>query len=294
METIQYQGLGCVALENASLSLLVTQSVGPRILSLRYKGGKNLFAELPNFVSERPDGQLFHFRGGHRLWHAPEAMPRTYALDDDPVEITPAEGGLLVRQKADAETGIEKSLYISLVGDQPRVVVRHTLTNRGLWPIECAPWAITQFRTGGVAILPQSRQETNMLPNRSLALWPYTDLTIPQVTWGNRTLLIRAEMTEPFKVGFPNPRGWLAYWLDGTLFVKRAAFDASATYYDFGSSSECYCNDKFLELETLAPIHRLEPGGSAEHVETWDVYAGVDYPADEDAAQAIADKLGLE
>ena len=294
METIQYQGLNCVALENASLSLLVTQSVGPRILSLRYKGGENLFAELPDFVSVRPDGQLFHFRGGHRLWHAPEAMPRTYALDDDPVEITPAEGGLLVRQKADAETGIEKSLHITLVGDQPRVVVRHTLTNRGPWPIECAPWTITQLRTGGVAILPQSRNQTEVLPNRSLALWPYTDLTSPQVTWGNRTLLVRAEMTGPFKVGFPNPRGWLAYWLDGTLFVKHAAFDASAAYYDFGSSSECYCNDKFLELETLAPIHRLEPGGSAEHVETWDLYADVDYPADEGTAQAMVDKLGLE
>ena len=294
METIQYQGLDCVALENASLSLLVTQSVGPRILSLRYKGGENLFAELPDFVSVRPDGQLFHFRGGHRLWHAPEAMPRTYALDDDPVEITPAEGGLLVRQKADAETGIEKSLHITLVGDQPRVVVRHTLTNRGPWPIECAPWTITQLRTGGVAILPQSRNQTEVLPNRSLALWPYTDLASPQVTWGNRTLLVRAEMTGPFKVGFPNPRGWLAYWLDGTLFVKHAAFDASAAYYDFGSSSECYCNDKFLELETLAPIHRLEPGGSAEHVETWDLYADVDYPADEGTAQAIVDKLGLE
>lgn len=85
-----------------------------------------------------------------------------------------------------------------------------------------------------------------------------------------------------------------AYWLDGTLFVKHAAFDASAAYYDFGSSSECYCNDKFLELETLAPIHRLEPGGSAEHVETWDLYADVDYPADEGTAQAIVDKLGLE
>ncbi len=294
METIQYQGLDCVALENASLSLLVTQSVGPRILSLRYKGGENLFAELPDFVSVRPDGQLFHFRGGHRLWHAPEAMPRTYALDDDPVEITPAEGGLLVRQKADAETGIEKSLHITLVGDQPRVVVRHTLTNRGPWPIECAPWTITQLRTGGVAILPQSRNQTEVLPNRSLALWPYTDLASPQVTWGNRTLLVRAEMTGPFKVGFPNPRGWLAYWLDGTLFVKHAAFDASAAYYDFGSSSECYCNDKFLELETLAPIHRLEPGGLAEHVETWDLYADVDYPADEATAQAMVDKLGLE
>lgn len=294
METIRYQGLDCAVLKNATLRLLVTQSVGPRVLLLQFNDGPNLFAELPDFVSERPDGQLFHFRGGHRLWHAPEAMPRTYALDDDSVEITPSEGGVWVRQKTEAETGIEKSLQITLVGDQPRVVVRHTLTNRGPWPIECAPWAITQLRTGGVAILPQSRNQTEVLPNRSLALWPYTDLTSPQVTWGNRTLLVRAEMTGPFKVGFPNPRGWLAYWLEGTLFVKRAAFDASAAYYDFGSSSECYCNDKFLELETLAPIHRLEPGGSAEHVETWDLYAGVDYPADEGAAQAIVDKLGLE
>jgi hypothetical protein len=77
------------------------------------------------------------------------------------------------------------------------------------------------------------------------------------------------------------------------LFVMRAAFDAQAAYYEFGSSSECYCNDKFLELETLAPIQRLEAGGSAEHVETWDLYANVDFPADEDAAQGIAEKLGL-
>jgi basic membrane lipoprotein Med (substrate-binding protein (PBP1-ABC) superfamily) len=30
------------------------------------------------------------------------------------------------------------------------VLVVHTLTNDGLWPIKLAPWAITQFRTGTV------------------------------------------------------------------------------------------------------------------------------------------------
>jgi hypothetical protein len=101
-------------------------------------------------------------------------------------------------------------------------------------------------------------------------------------------------MPSPFKVGFPNPRGWLAYWLGGTLFVKRAAFDAQATYYDFGSSSECYCNDQFLELETLAPISKMAPGESATHTETWELYADVDFPADEDVVQGIVEKLGLE
>ena len=160
MQTIKYLDFDCVPLENASLSLLVTQSVGPRIISLRFIGGENLFAELPDFITERPDGNVFHFYGGHRLWHAPENMPRTYALDDEPVEIIPTQNSLTVRQPVEAETGIEKSIQISLVKDKPQVILHHTLTNRGRWPVECAPWAITQFRTGGAAILPQLLQQS--------------------------------------------------------------------------------------------------------------------------------------
>jgi hypothetical protein len=294
MNTIKFLDLDCVPLENASLSLLVTQSVGPRIISLRFNGKDNLFAELPDTVTERPDGKNYHFYGGHRLWHAPENMPCTCFPDDEPVEIISTKNSLSVLQQVEVETGIEKSLRISLVDDKPQVIVQHILTNRNLWTVECAPWAITQFKPGGVAILPQSQEQTEVLPNRSLALWPYTDIGNPKVSWSNLFILVHAEMDSPFKVGFPNPRGWLAYWLDGTLFVKRAAFDAQAAYYDFGSSSECYCNDQFLELETLAPIGRLAPGESATHTETWELYANVDFPADEDATQGIVEKLGLE
>jgi hypothetical protein len=294
MKTTKFLDFDCVSLENATLSLLVTQSVGPRIISLHFNGGDNLFAELTDFVTERPDGKVFHFYGGHRLWHAPENMPRTYFPDDEPVDILPNQGGLSVTQPVEGETGIEKSIHIYLVEDKPQVILRHTLTNRGLWPMECAPWAITQLKTGGVAILPQSREQTDVLPNRSLAFWPYTDLASPRVNWGNRYILVHAEMQSPFKVGFPNPRGWLAYWLDGTLFVKRATFDVQAKYYDFGSSSECYCNARFLELETLAPISRLLPGESATHTETWELYAEVEFPKDEEIIQGIVEKLGLE
>ncbi len=294
MNTTKFLDFDCVSLENAALSLLVTQSVGPRIISLRFNGGDNLFAELPDFVTERPDGKLFHFYGGHRLWHAPENMPRTYVPDDGPVDVIPGLNGLLATTPVEVETGIEKSIQISLVEDKPQVIIHHTLTNRGLWSIECAPWAITQVRTGGVAILPQSQEQTGYLPNRSLALWPYNDMSSPHVSWGTRYILVHAEMGSPFKVGFPNPRGWLAYWLDGTLFVKRAAFNSQAEYYDFGSSSECYCNSQFIELETLAPISKLAPGESVTHTETWELYADVEFPEDEDAAQRIVDELGLE
>jgi hypothetical protein len=132
------------------------------------------------------------------------------------------------------------------------------------------------------------------LPNRSLALWPYTNPSNPNVTWGQNYILVRANMDSPFKIGFPNPRGWLAYWLNGTLFVKRAKYEAQSSYFDFGSSSECYCNDKFIEMETLAPITAVEPGTSIGHVETWELFSNINYPRDEKEAQSIVEKLKLE
>ena len=80
------------------------------------------------------------------------------------------------------------------------------------------------------------------------------------------------------KLGFPNPRGWMSYWWDGLLFVKRAAFDVLATYYDFGSSSECYCHHEFIELETLSPKSEIQAGDSINHKETWEIFSDIEWP----------------
>lgn len=252
-----------------------------------------MFAELPNFVTELPDGGVFHFYGGHRLWVAPESLETTYIPDDSPVDISPLENGLQVTQPVQPQTGLQKSLDILLTGGT-QIVIKHRITNHQLQPVSCAPWAITQFKTGGVAMLPQARHDAGVLPNRSLAMWSYTDMSNPNVIWGREYILVNAQMESPFKVGFPNPRGWLAYWLDGALFVKRAEYDPQAAYYDFGSSSECYCNDKFLELETLAPVTTITPGGTATHVETWDLHKDIERPQNEKDAQTLVEELGLE
>lgn len=280
-------------MENGIIELLVTQSIGPRILSLGFANGENLFAELLDFVTDCPGTGTFHFYGGHRLWHAPEEPARTYLPDDAPVDISLFDHGLKVTQQTEPRTGLQKSIEITLTADSARVTLTHRIANHGLWDVTCAPWAITQFKTGGVAILPQTRTDTGVLPNRNLTLWHYTEMTDPNVHWGSNYILVRACMTSPFKIGFPNPRGWLAYWLNGTLFVKHADYNAQADYYDFGSSSECYSNDQFLELETLAPVTTIQPNAVAAHVETWDLYKDVDRPQNEKDAQALAEKLGL-
>ncbi len=294
MKTTKFSDPERVVLENDILQLQLTRSVGPRIISLRFQKGENLFAELPDVVTERPDGKVYHFYGGHRLWLSPEDPIRSYSLDDQDVDILQTDGGLLVRKPVEPETGIEKSIRLELEEEHARLTLTHCLTNRSDVPIECAPWAITQFRTGGVAILPQAQAQTGLLPNRVVSLWPYSDISSRHLTLGNDLILLRADMQKPFKIGFPNPRGWLAYWLDSVLFVKRAAFDPLGKYADFGSSSECYGNGQFLELETLAPVRRIAPGESISHIETWELYSDISLPKDEENIRLIVNQIGLE
>ena len=298
METTRFLNLDCVRLRNKSIELLVTHSVGPRIIRLSFLGGENLLAELPDVALDCPGKEeKMNAFGGHRLWHTPQVARRTQLPDNQPVAITEIENGLEVTQPTEPETGIQKSMQIMLPDDSPTVVVDHRLKNEGMWAIETAPWAITELREGGVAILPQMTKNDDpdgVWPNRSLALWPFTDINSPHIRWGNRFIFVESNMQAGMlKFGFPNPAGWLAYHVDDTLFVKHATYLPDAVYFDRGSSSHLFCMPGFIELETVARKTVIPPGETAVHRETWTLYANVQFEPSEDAAQALAEKLKL-
>ena len=81
-----FQGGEAISLATKNLELVVTTSVGPRVVEFRSKQGKagNLFIQ---FLAETPRAQGFAVRGGHRLWHSPEDIVRTYQPDDEPLAV---------------------------------------------------------------------------------------------------------------------------------------------------------------------------------------------------------------
>jgi hypothetical protein len=299
MNTTSFLDMDCVPLSNGTIELLVTRSAGPRIIRLNLVGQENMLAELPEMNLECPDSGELRLLGGHRLWHAPEVRRRTYLPDDQPVDISEVEHGLLAIQPVEEKTGIQKRMQITMPTDSATVIIDHTLTNQGLWPVELAPWAITQIKPGGMALLPQvtdALDADGLLPNRQVVLWPYTDINSSHIRWGNRFIFIHATgegASGPLKIGYPNRRGWLAYHIDKTLFVKQTAYQPGADYYDYGSSTECYYRAEFIELETLGPITRLEPGQLVTHRETWRLFSHIDFEPTEEAAAEMAASLGL-
>ena len=245
-----------------------------RIISLMPKGKSNIFADLNHLPPTSTPYGDFHFHGGHRLWHAPESMPRTYAPDTGPQTITELDAGVSLEAQTEPGTGIRKRIEIRLDSDAPKVTLTHVLINDGLWTVELAPWAITQFRLGGTVILPlpiQNVDPAELLPNRQLSFWPYASFSDSRLVLRDEYTFFKAESAPAFKVGYFNTHGWLGYWIDGVFFKKTFDAQAKVTYPDNNSNAEMYCNEDFVELESLAPFVKLKPGATVEHIEEWEV-----------------------
>jgi hypothetical protein len=276
----------CLKLENEAAELCVTLDAGPRILHYALRGGENILGVCPDLHEDTVLG-TWRPLGGHRLWAAPESKPRTYAPDNDPVdcEIINSNGARLT-QPTDA-AGLQKEMKITLAETGSAVTVIHRITNRNMWQVEVAPWALTILRGGGTAIIPQEPYKAHseeLLPARPLVLWGYTDLGDPRWRIGAKLLRLSTDAAcqEPQKVGVLNKQGWCAYHAGSLLFVKNVPYDSRATYPDYGSNNETYTAGDFIELETLGGLQRLAPDEQVEHVEQWTLHAGVSLSGDDD------------
>ncbi len=298
MEKVKFGGWpNCVRLANGQIELTATTDVGPRILHLARPGGSNLFKVWPDQLGRR-GGADWRIYGGHRLWHAPEVRPRTYAPDNDPVQMDWDGRRLRLTQGVEASTGLQKEIEVALSTNQPAVTVTHRLYNRSPWDIEVAPWALTVCQGPGRAIVPQEPpvpHAERLLPVRTMALWGYTDMQDPRYTWGSRFVQVRSDPDRRTsqKIGFSNTAGWAAFTREGEVFLKRFAHDPRATYADLGCNTEIYTNGDMLELETLGPLTRLAPGAAVEHVERWYLFRAAPGHTDAELDASLAPLLRL-
>lgn len=289
---VEYGGwANTVKLSNGQIELVATLDVGPRIIHLGFVGGQNLFKNYPAQMGKAGEAE-WQIRGGHRFWHAPEAKPRTYALDNSPVTMAEVDASTIrLTQEPESENSVQKIIDITMDDEENTIVVTHQLYNYGAWAIELAPWALTVMDVGGTCIvpLPEKRPHSQVLaPEFPLVLWPYTDMADSRLHWGTHYFTLSQDPAKgPTKFGMANQLGWAAYLLNGTLMVKYFDYEPCALYPDFGCNFETFTNEDMLEVESLGPLTVLEPGDMVEHVETWKLFANVPAITDEASIDAI-------
>ena len=282
----------CYKLSNGTVEVIVTTEIGPRVVHYGFKGAGNILGLCPPGAKVKTELGIWKPIGGHRLWTAPEGIPRSYVPDSSPIDFD-IEGNNEIRliQPIEKSTGIRKEMTVKLAGKGTKVTLLHSITNTGLWAIEVSPWALSIMDGGGSVIIPQEPYRSHdeyLLPARPMVLWHYTDLSDPRFTIGKRYLRLRTDesLAEPQKVGVADKQGWAGYYRKGTLFVKQFGYEDGALYPDGGCNCETYTAASFIELESVGPLCVLEPGESAEHVEIWHLFKDVDLGMTEEAMDA--------
>jgi hypothetical protein len=283
VEKIEYKGWrNCYRVSNGEVELIVTGDVGPRIIRYGFIGGQNLFKEYPEQLGKSGE-EKFQLRGGDRVWKAPEDPIATWAPDNVPVEITTTPSGLIAQAPVEPLTHLQKQIEVSMAASGSEVTVSHRITNHSLFPLEFAPWVLTMMAQGGTAITgfpPRGRHPVNLEATNPLVMWAYTNLADKRWTFTKKYLALRQDPNnaEAQKLGLFNRETWAAYVLNGEAFVKRASAEPAKTYTDFGCSFETFTNNEFLEMETLGPLTKVQPGQTVEQVEHWSLHRNVKLP----------------
>jgi hypothetical protein len=276
----------CICIENDTTEVLVSVDYGPRIVSCKLKGKKNVLMEDTErkiFVDDPSiaeyygkDHSVWYNYGGHRLWINPEKLPQTYHPDSDPVAYTIKDNGCEFVQKEQKENGLQLSFEVKLENEGSKIEVMHRVKNTGKDTKTFAIWCISSVDTDGIEIIPMGELHDDALPNRVISTWPYTDLSDPRLFIGKEYITLKQEKGNnyaPVNLGYNNPLGVAGYLDNGTLFITRFTVDETKTYSDRGAAFETFSNDMWLEVESLSPLTDLAAGDQVEHKEQWELIA---------------------
>ena len=112
--------------------------------------------------------------------------------------------------------------------------------------------------------------DLNLLPNRKMSLWAYTNLTDPRFNWCADRLEISQDANMPStKLGFLHQLQSAHYEVEGYRFSKTIDYHQDATYPDGNCNLEIFTDGEMLELESLAPLVTLNKGDRIVHTENW-------------------------
>ncbi|MBR6534309.1 MAG: hypothetical protein IKT65_01915 [Clostridia bacterium] len=280
IEILEYKNYGKTAfITHGNIKLGITTELGPRVIYMSYNGGENLFFEDINRETMRNDPPMsdvfgkdavWYLYGGHRIWMSPEAYPETYLNDNFPLKYEQNGNSVTFSQQTLPNSKIMTELKLVFENDGA-VSVYNTVKNVSSETVNGSVWALSVMAQGGVGFVKLSDENTGLLPNRRIVLWPYTKLSDKRLTLTDKFIAVRQDKTAgcDFKIACESKEGTVYYLNKNVLFKKTFAYDENAQYPDWGVNCEFFTGNNFFELESLSALQDIPAGSSITHKEIW-------------------------
>ncbi len=276
-----YMNFGrCLYIANEKQEMRVTLDIGPRIISYNLIGKGNMMFTDTERLSVRNNDEFksvygkdkaWYIYGGHRFWVSPEEYPVTYYPDNDKVEYTVKGNVFTFTPPVQEVTLWHQIIEITFHETDAKADVLHILKNTSPDEKQGSIWALSVTAPGGRAFQMMAQEDTGLLANRTLVLWPYNNMTDKRFYMDDKYIALAqdSKAEKSFKIGTNNTSGSVICLNNNTVFKKEFTYIQGACYPDNGCSVEVFTNDLMLEMETLSPLYTLKSGEECRHLERW-------------------------
>lgn len=233
-------------------AVMVVSSNGGRIISFRI--GNNEFLT-------RADQ---HENYGSTFWTAPQCdwgWPPFAVLDEDNYIVEQSGDKLKMKSNPDPISGFQIEKSWQSLGEQA-IRIDYTIRNISTKQKAVGPWEVTRVPCGGMAFFPNGEKadipESNLKP----------DMQKSGINWIS---IDKTPISIHQKLFSTANEGWLAYELNGIIFIKQFPDIKPENYSPQQAEVEIYTrNDKsYSELENHGAYSVLQPGESTSYTVTW-------------------------
>jgi hypothetical protein len=281
-------------LSNGTVEVLVVPAIG-RIMQFRFVGENDgPFWEnhaLDGKAADSQSPEWINF-GGDKTWPAPQeqwakvtgrSWPPPKAFDSMPLEASIDGETLVLRSKIDLSYGIQTERRIRLKGSEPEMEIETKYLKLERGPMPVAIWIITQLKDPEKMYVP--------IPKNTLFPSGYnkqSEVLPADLKFSDSLLTCTRSPRDSTKIGTDASD---LLWADAKWIMHiHAQRESEGEFPDKSSSAEIYTNPdpkKYVELETLGPLHTLKRRETLGRRQTYRLYRRNDGPLDAQIASIL-------
>ncbi len=271
----------CAVLTAEDCEVIVTLDYGPRIVSVRSKGMKNL-------IDDHLDDE-YDRRHGHKMRITLDTPTNGIYCDDMPVRYSPLEDGVSFVQTITSPIQLELTMDVVFDTDFGDLMIVHGCLNKSGQTAKLSIYTETPYANDGCIFVPLSNIPEQNKPGMVLSLWGGAKWTDGRIHLGDNYLAISPTVSEHdkgrLKIGSNNTAGWSGYSSGRDVMIKRYVHNRTALYPFFSCSTFATSCSGHMSIQTTSPFYVIGPGESCRLIESWCFgTAGNDITASDEAS----------
>ncbi len=225
---------------------------GGRIISFKY--------DEQEILTQSSEHENF----GSTLWTAPQSdwgWPPFAVLDSMDYLVEQKGAVLKMISEPDPKSGFQFEKTFTIASENT-IQIEYLIRNISEEPKSVGAWDVTRVPCGGIAFFPDGGQ--GKVPESSLK----PDLQQKGIIWVS---IDKNPIANHQKLFSTAKEGWLAYAINGLLFIKQFPDTKPENYSPQQGEVEIYINKEksYIELENQGAYQLLKPGETLIYKESW-------------------------